>query len=172
MDPNSIRDNAVSNTQVEGLKTVHSWNSLHGSSGLCTPGCICSWSLDSPASCGDREREAMRIPGAAEAAKAAAEEASRLAGASKSAAEGVSGLAAAAGGSYTTPVVNASSGEMKKISSGPPSLNLLSCLTSTYVRATPALLSPTLGLPRTGACSPDCGCPTGHKCYDSTQGGY
>jgi hypothetical protein len=172
MDPNGIRDNAVSNTQVEGLKTVRSWSSMHGISGMCTPGCICTWALDEPEPCGDREREAMHIPGAAEAAKAAAEEASRLATARAS-------EVAAAGGSSTTTAVNASSGgggETKPLSSGPPSLNLQSYLTSTSVRATPALLSPTLGqftgIPKTGACSPDCSCPWGRQCYDSTRNEY
>jgi len=161
MDPNGIRDNAVSNTQVEGLKTVRSWSSMYGISGMCTPGCICTWALDEPEPCGDRE-----------AANAAAEEASRLATARAS-------EVAAAGGSSTTTAVNASSGgggETKPLSSGPPSLNLQSYLTSTSVRATPALLSPTLGqftgIPKTGACSPDCSCPLGRQCYDSTRNEY
>lgn len=219
MDPNGIRDDAASNPQGKILKTVRSWNSLHGSSGMCTPGCTCSWEVEEPEPCGDRERRVTHIPGAAEAARAAAEAASSAAAAAEAvsraaaamygggaanAYDGPEGGAAsamaggmAAGGrrscatiyqemvegkaAVVAAVEASSGGETKPVSSGaciPPALNLVSrwSMPSTSVGgATPALWSPTFspftgpGLPQTGACSPDCSCPWGRRCFDSTR---
>jgi hypothetical protein len=69
---------------------------------------------------------------------------------------------------------------VKPVKSGwsiPPPLNLKPQWSYSNVGGTvPLLMSPTLGqfpvLPKTGACSPDCSCPWGQRCYDSTRSKY
>lgn len=189
MNPNGIRDDAASIPEGEILRTVRSWNSLHGSSGICTPGCICSLEVDQPEPCGDRERDVTYATEGTSSAAAATEAVWRAAAAATYAGGSSSALTASGGGSSSVLTVSAGATTIEASSSGvsktdaciPPAplalnLGLRLPMPSTSVGgATPVLWSPTLtpfsrpSLPQTGACSPDCSCPWGYRCFDSTR---